>query len=145
MSAVLRLRHLLWMVLMVPPDLTYIRFCEFGPSVSSPPVREVMADQTVAVAHSTMRGREDINNSVKGRKQSQVLDRRPGSKRQMWTEASLPQVNEQGPLLVCIGITSNGLMGRKPYIWLKTWWRWDISLMITLWLLRGKRGNTSQS
>lgn len=26
--------------LMVSPDLTYIRVCEFGPSISSPPVRE---------------------------------------------------------------------------------------------------------
>lgn len=74
-----------------------------------------MAHQTVAVAHSTMSGREEINNRVKGRKQSQVLSRRPGSKRQMWTEASLPHMNEQGPLLVCVGIASNGLMGGKPH------------------------------
>lgn len=65
-----------------------------------------MASQT----HSAMRGREEINNRVKGRKQPQVLSGRRGSKRQMWTEASLPHVNEQGPLLLRASIASNGLM-----------------------------------
>lgn len=109
MSAVLRQTHLLWMVSDGFPrsDLhSCLRVWAQRLLTSCKRSKALMASQT----HSAMRGREEINNRVKGRKQPQVLSGRCGSKRQMWTEASLPHVNEQGPLLLRASIASNGLM-----------------------------------
>lgn len=81
-----------------------------------------MTDQCVTVAHSMTRRRQEINNRVTGRGQSEVLGGMPRSKRQTEGQSpsqglrpSLARVNEQGPLLVPAGITNNVLMAQKTH------------------------------